>query len=51
MVTPYYILVSLGFGYFSLYPGKRSEKHDQSFVKHAVSSPAHSAERHYCDVR
>ena len=59
MVMPYYILVSLAFGYFlslvfgyflSLYPGKWSEKHGQSFTEHAINSPARSAERHYCDV-
>ena len=51
MVTPYHILVSFEFGYFlSLYPGKRSKKHGQSFAEHAINSLARSAERHYCDV-
>ena len=27
----------------SLYPGKRSKKHGQSFAEHAVSSPARSS--------
>ena len=51
MVMPYYILVSLAFGYFlSLYLGKKSEKHGKSFTEHAINSPPRSAECHYCDV-
>ena len=45
MVTPDHNL-ALSF----LYPGKRSEKHGQSFTKHAINSLARLAERHYCDV-
>ena len=51
MIMPCCILASLEFGYFlSLQPGKRSEKHGESFAKHAINSPACLAERHYCDV-
>ena len=51
MVMLFYVLVSFAYGYFlSLYPGKRSKKHGQSFAEHAISFPARSAECHYCDV-
>ena len=51
IATSYYILVSFAFGYFlSLYPGKSSKKHGQSFAKDAINSPVRSAERHYCDI-
>ena len=33
-----------------LYPGKRSEKHGQSFAKHAINSLGCSVEHYYCDI-
>ena len=33
-----------------LYPGRRSEKHSQSFDKNPINSLACSAKHHYCDV-